>query len=78
MCASRTWEMVQTVAEVKGWRVEKEWDYPAEDGNEEAREAWGVVKRLEANWQTFHRGGHSVSPKKDKKARTRTQGPPEA
>lgn len=57
LCASRTWEIVKTIAEVKDWRIEEEWDYSPEDGDETAREKWGVVKRLEANWEQFLRGG---------------------
>ena len=69
MCASRTWEIVRIVAEVKGWRIEEDWNYPSEDGDEAERENWGVVKRLETNWEAFRRGGHSVSPKREKKKR---------
>jgi len=54
-CAQRTWEMVLTIAEVKGWRVEESWDYD-ENGGEE--DTWGVVRRLEKNWIAFKRGGH--------------------
>lgn len=57
LCASRTWEIVNIIAEIKGWRIEEEWDYSPEDGNETAREKWGVVKRLEANWKQFLGGG---------------------
>ena len=55
-CTQRTWEMVLTIAEVKGWRVEETWDYDDDDGDGE--EAWGVVRRLEENWKAFKRGGH--------------------
>ncbi|KAF5368579.1 hypothetical protein D9758_002183 [Tetrapyrgos nigripes] len=54
MCAERTWDMVQTVADVKGWRIETEW---AEGLNEAD---WGVVRRLEANWGRFRAGNHQL------------------
>jgi hypothetical protein len=66
-CAQRTWEMVLTVAEVKGWRVEESWDY-----DEDGEEAWGVVKRLEENWKAFRRGEHG-SQDTTKKRRHRKQ-----
>ena len=51
-CAERTWEMVLTVAEIKGWSVETTWieDLRAED--------WGAVRRLKRNWQEFQKGNH--------------------
>jgi Tat protein secretion system quality control protein TatD with DNase activity len=51
-CTQRTWDMINIVAQVKGWTVEEEWD---EVGGEVDR--WGVVRRLEANWKAFERGG---------------------
>ncbi|KAF8560110.1 Metallo-dependent hydrolase [Imleria badia] len=52
-CAERTWEMVLVVAEIKGWAVETTWveDLRVED--------WGVVRRLERNWQEFQKGNHA-------------------
>ncbi|KAG9314127.1 hypothetical protein JVU11DRAFT_4912 [Chiua virens] len=52
-CAERTWEMVLTIAEIKGWTVETTW---IEDSR---TEDWGVVRRLERNWQEFQMGNHS-------------------
>jgi len=52
-CTQRTWDMLRIVAEVKGWAVEEEWQEASEDVNQ-----WGVVRRLEANWSAFERGGH--------------------
>lgn len=51
-CAERTWEMVLTVAEIKGWAVETTWieDLRVED--------WGIVRRLKRNWQEFQKGNH--------------------
>lgn len=54
-CTQRTWEMVLTVAEVKGWYVEEKWHYNENSGEEDT---WGVVRRLEENWNAFKRGGH--------------------
>jgi hypothetical protein len=49
-----TWEMVQTIARVKGWSIE--------DGTE------GVVSRLERNWDEFVRGGvRKLTAKKGKR-----------
>ncbi|KAF8140524.1 hypothetical protein EV363DRAFT_354286 [Boletus edulis] len=55
-CAERTWEMMLTVAEIKGWAVETTWteDLRAED--------WGAVRRLKRNWQEFQKGNHEVNP----------------
>lgn len=56
-CAERTWEMVLTVANIKGWVVETTWkkDSRAED--------WGAVRRLRRNWQEFQEGNHFDSPR---------------
>jgi len=47
MCAERTWDMLETVAEVKGWHVEEEWVNDLEESQ------WGVVHKLEENWFAF-------------------------
>lgn len=44
--------MVRTIAEVRGWNVEERW----EDQLDESQ--WGVVRRLEHNFQVFMKGGH--------------------
>jgi hypothetical protein len=59
--------MVLTVAEVKGWRVEENWDYDEHEIRGE--ETLGVVKRLEENWKSFKRGGHQNKKKRDRKQR---------
>lgn len=47
-CASRTWDILCIVAEVKGWKVEEDmWDVDA------PKDDWGVFRRLEANWLAF-------------------------
>ncbi|EJD03792.1 TatD DNase family Scn1 [Fomitiporia mediterranea MF3/22] len=51
-CAARTWDMVLTIADVKGWKVEEKW----EDEVDESK--WGVVRRLEHNFKLFMEGGH--------------------
>ena len=61
--AERTWDMVLTVANVKGWTVEERWDDEVEEGQ------WGVVRRLERNFETFMNGGHSSSSMKGKRKR---------
>lgn len=56
-CAERTWEMVLTVAEKKGWAIETTWieDLRVED--------WGAVRRLKRNWQEFQEGNHFKPPR---------------
>ncbi|KAJ7597396.1 TatD DNase family Scn1 [Mycena floridula] len=52
-CTEMTLTMLQTVAQVKGWKIETEWvdDLPEEE--------WGAVRRLEENWKIFKRGQHA-------------------
>lgn len=57
MCTAQTWEMVKTVAEVKGWRLEDKW---VEDSDEAE---WGTVKKLEENWFSFKKGDHGQPTK---------------
>ncbi|KAI9448844.1 TatD DNase family Scn1 [Russula earlei] len=57
---ARTWDMARIVADTHGWSIEDVWDdRPPPD---ESR--WGVVRRLEANWHAFVRGGHQAPVKK--------------
>jgi hypothetical protein len=83
-CAPRTWHMLTLVAEIKGWALESaDWaptsdteDIGAEAQVAERKQAvhesnWGAVRRLEANWCAFARGGEvpgKVSRRKRKKA----------
>ncbi|KAF5313119.1 hypothetical protein D9619_002588 [Psilocybe cf. subviscida] len=76
-CTAQTWDMVQIIAEVKGWRVESSWDYTTDgDGTDntnavkEGEESWGVVKKLERNWFRFRDGNHPI-PEKKKNRRER-------
>ncbi|KAI0319429.1 hypothetical protein OF83DRAFT_1054948 [Amylostereum chailletii] len=62
--AEQTWAMIETIAEVRGWRVETTWEQDAGDKTQ-----WGVVRRLEANWQAFVRGRHVPERKERKRAR---------
>ena len=59
----QTWQMLRAIAEVKGWRVETEWHElsPASEND------WGVVRRLEHNWEVFQKGGHKPVRRKDKR-----------
>ncbi|KAH9971899.1 hypothetical protein BJV77DRAFT_1057218 [Russula vinacea] len=61
---ARTWEMACKVAETHGWPIEDAW----EDCLDESE--WGVVRRLEANWRAFLKGGH-FPPVKQVRARER-------
>jgi len=47
-----SWEIVLTVAEIKGWAIETTW---VEDL---IVEHWGTVRRLKRNWQEFQKGNH--------------------
>ncbi|KAI0964243.1 hypothetical protein AcW1_001106 [Taiwanofungus camphoratus] len=64
--APYTWDMLHTVAEVKGWRVESSGE-EVEASAESAE--WGAVRRLEENWKAFERGGHKPAhvKKEDKR-----------
>jgi hypothetical protein len=62
--------MIMTVADVNGWQVEDDWDDEWDEGAEESKDDWGVVRRLEANWKTFVKGGHSpIVPRGNRKER---------
>ena len=61
-CSRHTWEIVQKIAEIKGWAVETE-DWLEDDGTLEAQ--WGVVRRLEANFQRFIGPGLGIIPQKE-------------
>jgi len=61
MCTERTWDMLRTIAEVKGWAVEDgEWDDDVDEPQ------WGAVRRLEENWKAFKRGNHVIPIKTPK------------
>ncbi|KAF8899080.1 TatD DNase family Scn1 [Infundibulicybe gibba] len=58
-CTERTWDMVQIIAEVRGWRIEdKGWD--TVDESYEDEQEIGVVRRLEQNWRAFRQGQHKA------------------
>ena len=59
--ASQTCDMLAIVAEEKGWPIEQSWEDDCPE------EKWGAVRRLEANWQRFERGGHAPMRKKDRR-----------
>ncbi|KAI0695652.1 TatD DNase family Scn1 [Cytidiella melzeri] len=60
------WDMISRIAEVKGWAVEDQWTEDVPD------DKWGVVRRLEHNWNLFRSGGHAA-PLSRKKRRDRRQ-----
>ena len=60
---ARTWDMACIVAETLGWPIEDSWEDKPES-------EWGVVRRLEANWRAFLKGGH-LSPVKKGTAKER-------
>jgi len=63
MVTQMTWEMVLVVAEVKGWRIEEDWDENQEQGTT------GAVKQLEENWTRFKVGNHPLRSKGREKTR---------
>ncbi|KAF8527406.1 hypothetical protein BU17DRAFT_39326, partial [Hysterangium stoloniferum] len=48
----RTWEMIVTIAVVKGWPIETEWNSQLKETN------WGIVRKLHENWKSFSNGNH--------------------
>jgi ketol-acid reductoisomerase len=52
MVTTQTWDMVKLIADVRGWPLETEW---MDDPELEEKE-WGVVRRLERNWNMFKAG----------------------
>ena len=59
--ASQTCDMLATIAEVRGWPIEQSWEDDCPE------EKYGVVRRLERNWQRFERGGHAPMRKEDRR-----------
>jgi hypothetical protein len=53
---TRTWDMMKLIANVRKWPLETVWmdDPELEDKD------WGVVRRLERNWNKFKAGNHPV------------------
>lgn len=47
---AKTWEVVQYIAQVRGWDLET---VPWDDDDGRPEEEWGVVRRLAANWRRF-------------------------
>lgn len=58
--APQTVQMLKTVSEIKGWPIEQEW---IDDENQIPENEWGAVRRLEANWKAFVKGGHRQEKK---------------
>ena len=64
----QTVKMLNTVSEIKGWTIEQEW-IDDEDvdgvstGPKISEREWGAVRRLEANWKAFLKGGHRPEQK---------------
>lgn len=53
---SQTWDMIKLIAQVREWPIESEWldDTKIQDSE------WGIVRRLEKNWEVFKHGNHSI------------------
>jgi hypothetical protein len=60
-CSERTWQMLQIVAQIKGWHIEDKWMEEIEEGQ------WGAVRKLEENWKTFKRGNHIPFPRNSRR-----------
>ena len=58
--------MACIVAEALGWPIEEAWD----NSPERDESQWGVVRRLEATWRAFVKGGH-LAPVKKPRAKER-------
>ncbi|QRV88012.1 TatD DNase family protein [Ceratobasidium sp. AG-Ba] len=68
----RTWDVLCLIARERGWKVEADWGYPEDDPNERNhKDDWGAVKRIEANWHAFRKGGKGVLPDKESKKERR-------
>ncbi|KAF6766704.1 TatD DNase family Scn1 [Ephemerocybe angulata] len=52
MCTPQVLQIIELIAEVKGWRIEEEWVEELEEAK------WGAVRRLAENWKRFKKGGH--------------------
>ncbi|KAF8324066.1 TatD DNase family Scn1 [Clavulina sp. PMI_390] len=79
-CAPRTWNMLEVVAEIRGWRIEQteEEVLDASHDNAQGGEGMGAVRRLMLNWELFVNGGHKPFPVKDSgKVRKRNKFPHE-
>lgn len=64
----QTLKVLNTVSEIKGWPIEQEWiDDEGVDGDNAIPRIpegeWGAVRRLEANWKAFRKGGHRPEQK---------------
>jgi len=64
----QTIKMLNTVSEIKGWPIEQVWiddeDVGGSDTKSKIPESeWGAVRRLEANWKAFLKGGHRPEQK---------------
>jgi hypothetical protein len=71
--AFQTWEILETISRIRGWPLEMSWD---SDPPEE-QEAWGTVRRLEANFAMFLKGGHKDVPaKRNRKLRKQLESYP--
>jgi hypothetical protein len=57
--------MACIVAETLGWPIEDTW----EDNPERDESKWGVVRRFEANWHAFVKGGHLAPVKRERRRR---------
>jgi hypothetical protein len=70
---SQTWEILETISRIRGWTLETSWESESLEGQED----WGTVRRLEANFAEFLKGGHKgVPPKRNRKLRKQLESYP--
>lgn len=70
MCTLQTWQMINVVANVRGWPIETDDAWADERHLSQPEEEWGVIRRLERNWIRFKNGRHPpMQTRKQKKRR---------
>ncbi|KAB5596247.1 hypothetical protein CTheo_232 [Ceratobasidium theobromae] len=69
----RTWDVLCLIARERGWRLEEKWDYPEAETQPDGQHdvTWGAVKRIEANWNAFRKGGRGFLPEKESRRERR-------
>ena len=72
----RTWEIMEVIARIRGWKVEQTEEEILADSPTE--EAFGAIRRIQENWRLFEAGDHPGTPTKDSsKTRKRNKFPHE-
>ena len=69
MCTTQTWQMINIVANVRGWVVETDDTWVDEPHPSQPEGEWGVIRRLQKNWMRFKDGHHPVRQTRKQKKR---------